>query len=306
VLAAVSRRLRSADLCAYLVFLGATGCGTAAETIEPSVELPPATPGYPAYTSRLTLNLDRTRSKQCHATLVAPQWAITAAHCFSEVSPDGRGRLRDFDRGFATQDVLFHPLAHESGSSTLDRVWHDEEFSAAHDLALIPLEPIELPSPSVLWSDRPGCESLELGSLPAHLGRLSRTGQPETASGIVLGARSAGSLLGPSQEGELLAVRSDGALPGDSGSGVTVRAADLGDSAENCLLSDPEGADVLVGVLQDASPLRPEAPLGVTPLYLPEHAVWVLETLATRTMLPGADERPVLDEPCLPGESSCN
>jgi hypothetical protein len=113
-------------------------------------------------------------------------------------------------------------------------------------------------------------------------------------------------LLGSGQEGSLLAIRSDGALPGDSGSGVAVRANDLGGSAARCSLAEPAEVDVLVGVLQDASPIDPTSPLGVTPLYVPEHAVWLVESLRSRARLPGATERPVLDEPCIPGREACN
>lgn len=274
-------------------------CGSGESGDGTTEGLPPPTPGYPEYTSSLRLSIDRTQAKECHATLIAPQWALTAAHCFSGTKPDGRGRLRELDRGFAIADVRFHPLAHVSGSSTLDGEWNNDEFSAAHDLALIPIEPLERVSARALWSVDPGCDAIDLRDVPAYLGRLTLAGQPETAPGIVLGARTASSLLGPGQQGDLLALRSYGALPGDSGSGVAVRADDLAEIATSCVLGDAPGTDVLVGVLQDANPFDARAPLGVTPLYLAEHAIWIAETMASWTPPPGSDEPPVLDPPCL-------
>lgn len=273
-------------------------CGSVPAVDAADVDLPPPTPGYPEHTSSLRLSIDRTQAKQCHATLIAPQWAVTAAHCFSGVSPAGRGRLREFDRGFATGDVQFHPLAHLSGATRLDAVWQNDEFSAAHDLALIPLEPLERASARALWSDAPSCEGLDLSALRTNLGRMTGDGRAETVGGVVLGARTASSLLGPGQQGYLLAVRSAGALPGDSGSGVTVQASDLAQAEAECLLGDSAAPDVLIGVLQDANPTDPRAPLGVTPLYLPEHASWLAETMRDWTPPPSTDEPPKLEPPC--------
>jgi hypothetical protein len=290
---ALRRPLRSVDLC-WPALWGTLGCGAGATGADESVELPPPTPGYPEHTSSMILNLGRARTKQCHATLVAPGWAITAAHCFSGVSPERRGRLREFDRGFAVGDVQFHPLAHQSGATALDGIWQNEDFSAAHDLALIPLEPLEgRASARAVWSEAADCAALDLRQVPAYLGRLSGDGRPETVAGVVLGSRAASALLGPGQQGDLLAVLSEGALPGDSGSGVAARTTDLEQAAERCLPEDALASDVLVGVLQDANPLDPRAPLGVTPLYLPEHAAWITQTMRDWTPPPSTDEPPV-------------
>jgi hypothetical protein len=305
VVLAARRHFGPNGLWPSLLLSGAMACGSDAE-IAALPDLPPATPGYPAYTSGLTLRISRIATKQCHATLVAPGWAITAAHCFSEVSPEGRGRLANFDRGFATSAVVFHPRAHVSGSTRLDDVWHNEDFIAAHDLALIPIEPVDLPNPGALWSEAPTCEAIDLRSVPARLGRLSGSGQPETAAGVVLDTRAARSLLGPGQQGDLLALRSDGALPGDSGSGVAVSADDLAAATSGCLPPDSTGGDVLVGVLQDANPLNPSAPLGVTPIFGHEHSSWLAATLEGPSPLPDPNERPVLDQPCLPGDPTCS
>lgn len=301
---ALHRQLRSVDL-SWLALWGALACASSPAGGDPDVSLPPPTPGYPEHTSSLRLSIDRTQAKQCHATLIAPEWVITAAHCFSGVHPDGRGRLRELDRGFAVADVHFHPLAHVSGSGTLDRVWQDEEFTAAHDLALIPIERVESPSARALWSDAPGCAAIDLRDLPAYLGRLTQFGEPQTAPGVVLGERNASSLLGPGQPGDLLVVRSIGALPGDSGSGVAARADDLAEGAMGCVLGDDSTADVLLGVLQDANPFDARAPLGVTPLYLSEHATWIAEIMQSWTPRPGNDEPPV-PEFCVEQYTGCD
>lgn len=274
----------------WLLALAGLGCGSSA-----SPDFPDATPGYPGHTSRLTLRLDRFREKQCHATLVAPGWAVTAAHCFSSLSPGRPGRLEEFDRGFDTSDVFFHPLAHQSGSTSLDAVWQNAEFAAAHDLALIRFRPLELAWAQAGWGSSAACAMLDLSALPAQLGRTSTAGEPETAAAVVLGTTRADALLGPGHDGELLAVRSDGAGPGDSGSGVTVRAADLGQRVDDCELEASPNDAVLIGVLQDANPLDPVAPLGVTPLYVPEHSAWLRQTIADPANALPSDEPPVLD-----------
>jgi hypothetical protein len=263
-----------------LAALCASGCGEA----EPELALPPASPGYPEHTSLLNVNLDGTLAKACHATLVHENWALTAAHCFSEVSPGASGRLVDFARGFDTRAVVFHPQAHASGSLELNGVWHNAEFRAAHDLALIRIEPgLALPIAAASWND--GCADPDLSALPAHLARLSRQGIAETAGAIVLGPTPADALLGPTQTGTLLALRSSGASPGDSGSGVTVSRADLdGRLGGACVDAEPV-RDVLIGVLQDANPDDDDAPLGVTPLYPAEHRGWLRDTLLHGSVL---------------------
>src|SRR4051812_33970711 len=81
------------------------GCaGTAADAAAPGPL--DRSPGYPATTSRLASSLGGSFQKACHATLVDPSWALTAAHCFSGVEPSARGTLRDFARGFSVADVV--------------------------------------------------------------------------------------------------------------------------------------------------------------------------------------------------------
>jgi len=253
-------------------------------------------PGYPETTSRLTLRLGGEFQKLCHATLVDRRWALTAAHCLSDVDPDARGALNDFERGVAVRDVAIYPGALRDGSTRIERVQSTSDFVAAHDLALVPIDPpLDDIAPVASWLPLPGCSLPATLDIRGRFGQLGANDQAQTVEAHLLGTVTAASLLGPEHVGSLLSAQGPSVGPGDSGSGVTADWNELEGMASGCAPSERVNADeVLIGVIQDANVERSSSPFGLTPLYPFDHSRWLVTTTET-TPAPLEPERPRLE-----------
>jgi hypothetical protein len=190
--------------------------------------------------------------------------------------------------------VRFFPGAHRSLAARREAVWDSWEFIAAHDLALIPIEPeVTDTVPVSLWTGGATCSLPEGYSVIGRFGQRSPTDEAQTAETAISGVVEAAALLGPDQPGWLLSARGPRVRPGDSGSGVTIEREELDELSSDCEVNASDNHEILVGVVQDAHPEGLPLPFGLVPLHTVEHAQWIADVLSTPP--PPPREAPRLD-----------
>ena len=153
-------------------------------------------------------------------------------------------------------DILVHPQAvalaqFEPGG------FSNGDIVAAHDLALIPLEPaVDDGRVAALWRPTSDADVEALTGEALVYGRHDE-GAPVTDVGMLEGMVAATDLLAGDQPGELLGASGRVPRGGDSGGGAFV--------------STGDGAQALVGVVQNAPPDADRGVFGLVALWLPEN-----------------------------------
>ncbi len=207
----------------------------------------------------------------CYATLIAPSWALTAAHCFQDTLPIGSGNL-GFPASFEAENVRFHPKAWQGqyAEETWNLVHPPETTNWAFDLALVQLaHPVTDHTPAKLYHP---------ASPPSLQGQwLFFGGSGGTGKAGIVGLANS-----PQLGGKVLVV---GKVPsaseaGDSGAGGLVSLDEtFPDSVgfqSPCAVppGDPPG-ELLVGVLSHG-----DGEDYYAPVFLPETVEWIASTMA--------------------------
>lgn len=236
-----------------------TVCSCTAEHVVDAPETS-SEPGLPSSMSPLTVSLGAGYVVDCMGTLVHSRWVLSAAHCFSDSTPESWVTLPDFAASVQVRDVVLHPEAvalagFEPGG------FSDADVVAVHDLALVPLRSgVDELRVAPLWRPRSADDVESLVGGAFVYGR-HEAGAPVTDVGLLQGMVPASQLLSGDQPGELLGASGRVPRGGDSGGGGFVSAG--------------EGPQELVGVIQNAPPEAERGTFGLVPLWLPEHIAFL-------------------------------
>lgn len=249
-----------------LLWLALAGC------VEPSLNASvdaishPTQVGAHPSVGRLTVHGPGGYFQGCHFALIAPFWAITAAHCFEDVEPWAATVVLAGVQ-IAPGDVYFHPDTYNGQTGWTSQVWSAD---APYDLALVRLPASTGLTPAKLWSPDDPMTALAVNQLVTITGSnngFEESDQDAIGTLKVLGLRNY-------TTGWMIEADNapSGMQPGDSGGGVFITA-----SAAPALYSNPcaraaagSGEPALLGINKAGS-----STFDIVPLYLPWVADWI-------------------------------